>query len=68
LPQIVSTTAVTIAGLPTTVAYAGAAPYLSAGTFQVNAKIPENAPLGEHPVIVTIGSVPSAARTTIFIR
>jgi uncharacterized protein (TIGR03437 family) len=56
LPQPKLKVTVSIAQRPAEVLYAGAAPGLVAGVFQINARIPENTPVGEAAVNVTIGS------------
>jgi len=59
---------VTIGGQTVPVAYAGAAPSAVAGLMQVNATIPANAASGANPVIVSIGSSPSAGPITIQVK
>jgi len=49
--------------------YAGSAPGLVAGVFQVNARIPATAPLGDAvPITVTVGGIQSQAGVTLVIR
>jgi uncharacterized protein (TIGR03437 family) len=48
--------------------YAGAAPSGVAGFFQINVKIPENAPSGDVPITVTAGSATSQSGLTVAIR
>jgi len=55
--------AVSIGGIPAEVRYAGAAPGLVAGSIQVNAVVPEDAPSGEVPVVLTVGTFDSPAAT-----
>jgi uncharacterized protein (TIGR03437 family) len=51
------------------VTYAGSAPGLVAGVFQVNARIPATAPLGDAvPITVTVGGIQSQAGVTLVIR
>jgi uncharacterized protein (TIGR03437 family) len=51
---------ITVGGIPAAIAYAGGAPQLVAGLFQVNFQIPDGAPSGAAvPVVLTIGDVPS---------
>jgi len=59
---------VTIGGEPAVVDYAGAAPYLAAGVFQINAKIPADLPSGPAAVVVTIGTHTSTGTSTIAIQ
>jgi uncharacterized protein (TIGR03437 family) len=49
----------TIGGQPATVLYAGDAPYLPTGVFQINAAIPTNINPGAAAISVTIGSATS---------
>ncbi|MEZ5402143.1 MAG: hypothetical protein R2729_20890 [Bryobacteraceae bacterium] len=58
-----------IGGLSARIYYAGAAPYEPSGMIQVNAWVPETAPPGEQPVVLTVGQRSSAEqRVTIAIR
>jgi uncharacterized protein (TIGR03437 family) len=58
----VAQVAVSIGGVQAEVRYAGSAPGLVAGSFQVNVVIPGDAPSGNDvPVILTVGSVDSPA-------
>jgi uncharacterized protein (TIGR03437 family) len=68
LPLIAAPVSVTVGGQAATVSYAREAPYLSAGTFQINVPIPDSVPSGDAQVIVTIGGVASAGGTTIAVR
>jgi uncharacterized protein (TIGR03437 family) len=58
----------TIAGIPAVVEYAGSAPGLVAGVFQVNLQIPESAPSGFVPVILAIQGVSSQPAVTIAVH
>jgi uncharacterized protein (TIGR03437 family) len=58
-PKPLLNVSVSIGGQAAEVAYAGAAPFLVAGVFQINVKIPENAPSGAVPVVVRVGSFAS---------
>ncbi len=59
LPAPVQTPIVTIGGVQAVIEFAGI-PSPLVGVAQVNVRVPSNAPLGTQPVVVTIGSVPSA--------
>lgn len=60
---------VTIGGTRVTqLAYAGAAPGLVSGVFQINVVIPPDAPSGDVPVTVTVGSFTSQTGLTVAIR
>jgi uncharacterized protein (TIGR03437 family) len=62
---------VSIGGIPiaaTDINYAGEAPGLISGVFQVNAKIPAGVGPGPVPVVVKVGGVPSQANVTVSVR
>jgi uncharacterized protein (TIGR03437 family) len=60
---------VTIGGVQTeSPAYAGSVPEQLMGEFQINVRVPSNAPSGSVPVVVTIGSASSLGSFTAFIR
>ncbi len=59
---------VRIGGAPAEVLYAGAAPGLVAGVFQINARIPEGVVSGAVPVVVTVGSAASQEGLTVAVR
>lgn len=59
---------VTIGGITADVLYAGTAPQNVAGFFQMNVKVPENAPSGALEVIVTVGGVRSQTGLTVAVR
>ncbi len=67
-PKPVLPVKVSIGGIDTTVPYAGAAPYLLAGVFQINATIPTNAPSGAVPVVVSVGSASSQSGLTVSVQ
>lgn len=60
LPRTVDQPTVLIAGRPAQVEYSGMAPSL-VGVYQINARVPADAPSGILPVTVTIGGVTSKA-------
>lgn len=55
LARIAGPITATVDGIPTEVLYAGSAPGLVAGVFQINIRIPEGASLGR--VVVTVGQL-----------
>jgi uncharacterized protein (TIGR03437 family) len=59
---------VTIGGRNADVLYAGAAPNQVAGVFQANAKVPEDSPVGNVEVAVTVGSARSQTGLTVAVR
>ena len=68
LPQPVAPVAVTIAGVPADLKYAGTAPGGVAGFLQVNAIVPATVLPGSIPVVLTIGNQPSQAGVTIAVQ
>ena len=59
---------VSIGGQPATLAYLGAAPGFVAGVLQVNVTVPANAPSGQVPIILTIGTANSPATATMAVQ
>ena len=69
LPSPLLPVTVFIGGIPATnITYAGAAPTLPAGVFQVNVQIPPNAPSGDIPVVMVVGTTASQQGLTVNIR
>jgi uncharacterized protein (TIGR03437 family) len=68
LPAPVLPVRVTVAGRECNVLYAGAAPGLIAGLFQINAQLPPGVPAGNQPVTVTVGTAPSQNGLTVAVR
>ena len=68
LPKPVLPVRVRIAGREAIVDYAGAAPGLSAGIMQVNARIPFDVPSGNLPVQVLVGGNPSVNAVTVSVQ
>jgi uncharacterized protein (TIGR03437 family) len=58
LPQPRGAVTASVAGIPARVLFA-AIPYGLVGLMQVNFEVPPGAPLGEQPLIVSIGGIPS---------
>ncbi len=59
---------VKIGGVDAEVLYYGAAPGAVAGTFQVNARIPEGAGSGEQMLVLTVGGWSSPQGVTVAVR
>ncbi|MFN9896242.1 MAG: SBBP repeat-containing protein [Acidobacteriota bacterium] len=59
---------VRIGGKEAEVLYAGAAPGLVAGVFQINVKVPEGLDGGAQPVVVQIGAASSSPEVTVAVR
>jgi len=59
---------VMIGGQDAIVDYAGSAPGLVAGVFQINVRVPANAASGNLPVMVTVGNVTSPAGVTLSVK
>ena len=68
LPKPVLPVKVSIGGIDTSVQYAGAAPSLLAGVFQINATVPTSVPSGAVPVVVTVGTASSQAGLTVSVQ
>jgi len=59
---------VLVNGQPALYTYAGEAPGLAAGLMQLNVQIPSNAPSGNLPITVSIGSNISQSNVTVSVR
>jgi len=59
---------VNIGGASGTVWYAGAAPGMVAGVFQINVQVPDGAPSGSIPIVVKAGSASSPAAVTVAVK
>lgn len=59
---------VTIGGVAADVQYAGGAAGLVTGLMQLNVRVPEGAPQGEVPIVVTVGGQSSPAGVTVSVR
>jgi uncharacterized protein (TIGR03437 family) len=69
LKHPVAPVAVTVGGVPAVVNYAGSAPGLVSGSFQINVTIPDNAPSGNAvPIVLTVGSVNNQGTATAAIQ
>ncbi len=58
----------TIGGIPAEVQYFGSAPTLVSGALQVNLKVPDNAPTGNVPIVITVGGTNSQPGVTVAIQ
>ena len=67
-PQPLLTVAVLINSQPATVAFYGEAPGLVSGVMQLNVQIPANAPSGNLPLQVLVGTASSQAGVTISVQ
>jgi uncharacterized protein (TIGR03437 family) len=69
LKHPVASVSATIGGVPAVVQYAGSAPGLVSGAFQVNLLVPDGAPSGAAvPVVLTVGTASSQGRATLAIQ
>lgn len=68
LPVPVAGVQVTIGGLRADVLYAGGAPGLTAGLFQLNVVVPPQVQTGNQPVVIRVGNNESQRGVTIAIR
>jgi uncharacterized protein (TIGR03437 family) len=69
LPVPAASISVMIGGAPAQVLYAGAAPGMVSGIFQINVQIPANAPSGSNiPVLVQAGNAVSPGGATLAIQ
>ena len=58
----------TVGGIPADVQYFGSAPTLVSGALQVNVKVPDNAPSGNVPIVITVGGTNSQTGVTVAIQ
>ena len=58
----------TIGGMPARVVYAGSSPTSIAGLFQVNVVVPDDAPTGDVPIVITVGDASSQSGATVAIQ
>ncbi len=68
LPKPIASVAVQIGGIDSRVLYAGAAPGLPAGVFQVNVQVPATAPSGAVPLVLRVGAASSSPNVTLSIK
>jgi uncharacterized protein (TIGR03437 family) len=67
-PKPIQKVTVNIGGIPAEVLYAGAAPTLVAGVMQINVRIPVNAPSGNVPVDIVVGTTHSQPGVTVSVK
>jgi uncharacterized protein (TIGR03437 family) len=67
-PRPVLPVSVTIGGRTANVLYAGAAPGIVSGMFQMNVEVPRDTPSGNAEVIVTVGTARSPGGVTVAVR
>ena len=60
--------AINSSGVAADVLYSGAAPTLLAGLFQVNVRVPGNAPSGNSSVVLRVGNATSQPDVTLAIQ
>jgi len=65
LPKPVAPVSVRIDGREATVIYAGAAPGMVSGAYQLNARIPQDAAPGTVPLVLSVGGVASQPGVTV---
>ncbi len=58
----------TVGGQPATVSFAGEAPGLVSGVLQVNVQVPDNAPSGDLPLVISVGGISSQPGVTVSVR
>jgi CheY-like chemotaxis protein len=69
LPKPRLPVAVTVGGVPATIMYAGGAADSVAGSFQVNFRVPANAPVGDAvPLVLTVGGTRTPDGVTMAVR
>jgi uncharacterized protein (TIGR03437 family) len=59
---------VTFGGQTAEIQYAGAAPFLPTGVFQINATIPADVPSGDVPITVSIGGISTTKTVTVSVE
>ena len=67
-PQPLLRVSVTVGGQPAAVTFAGEAPGTVAGVLQVTIEVPSNAPSGDLPLVVSVGSLKSQDGVTVSVR
>jgi len=68
LPKPLLPVSVSIGGLHADVLYAGGAPGLIAGVFQVNVRVPAALAAGPQPVVLTVGAASSQPGVTVSVK
>ncbi|MDQ1474011.1 MAG: hypothetical protein QOJ99_5491 [Bryobacterales bacterium] len=67
-PKPVQGVTVNIGGIPAEVLYYGAAPTLVAGVMQINVRVPADAPSGDVPLDVVVGTTHSQPGVTVAVK
>ncbi len=67
-PEPRLTVTATLAGQPIKVEFAGQAPFFVSGVLQVNLRIPGDAPSGDLPLVVRVGTAGSQSNVTVSVR
>jgi uncharacterized protein (TIGR03437 family) len=67
-PMPLAPVAMTIGGEQAHVLYAGAAPFLTDGVFQVNVQIPADVTPGNSALVLTVGGIASTQNVTVAVR
>jgi len=69
LKRLTQTALATVADVPATVSFAGAAPTFVEGVYQLNLRLADNTPVGNaQPLILTVGNNSSPATATIAVK
>jgi uncharacterized protein (TIGR03437 family) len=68
LNKPVLTVTATVGGIPAQVQYAGSAPGEVYGVMQVNVQIPANAPAGNLPIVITVGTTNTQIGVTMAVQ
>jgi uncharacterized protein (TIGR03437 family) len=67
-PKPVQGVTVNIGGIPAEVLYYGGAPTLVAGVMQINVRVPADAPSGDVPLDVVVGTTHSQPGVTVAVK
>ena len=68
LPKPLAPVSVTVGGVAATIQYAGAAPGMMPGIFQINAQLGAGTPSGAQPVVIKVGNASSQNGATVAVR
>ena len=67
-PKPVLAATATVGGQPADIVYAGAVPFVVAGEFQMNLRVPTSINAGDQPVVVSFGQFKSQANLTVNVQ
>ncbi len=67
-PKPALTATATVGSQPADIVYAGAVPFVVAGEFQINLRLPTNIGSGNQPVVVSFGQFKSQANLTVSVQ